>query len=121
MLMRMIKGFSVTWKQVIALLTVFFLYSFEPIAAKYTSSQEWLSIPFWIGLMAVFGVLGLYAVLWQQLLKRLPLSIAYMFRGSTLVFVMLLSVLFFGDAITVFNVIGAAVIFCGIVLYSLEV
>ncbi len=116
----MAKGFSVSWKQVLALLGVFFLYSFEPIAAKYTSQQELFTRPFWLGLLSVCCILGVYALLWQQLLKRIPLSVAYMFRGSTLVFVLILSVLFLGDTISVSNIIGAMFLACGIALYSVE-
>lgn len=111
---------TITWKQVLSLLAVFLLYSFEPIAAKYTSQQDFGSIQFWLGLGAVFGVLGLYAILWQQLLKHIPLSTAYMFRGSTLIYVLILSVILLGDSITVFNGIGAGMIVAGIALFAQE-
>ena len=111
---------TVSWKQIISLLVVFLLYSFEPIAAKYTSQQELFSGTFWFGLCVIFGVLGLYAILWQQLLKHIPLSTAYMFRGSTLIYVLILSVILLGDSITVFNCIGALMIVTGIALYAKE-
>lgn len=110
---------SISWRQVIALLLVFLLYSFEPIAAKYTSQQEWGTMAFWLGLGAVFGILGLYAIFWQQLLKQIPLSIAYMFRGSTLIFVLILSVVLLGDTITIYNGLGALMIVTGITIYSI--
>ena len=112
--------FSISWKQVVALLLVFLLYSFEPIVAKITSRQEINTIAFWLGLTAVFGILGLYAIFWQQLLKQIPLSIAYMFRGSTLIFVLILSVMLLGDIVTLFNGIGALMIVTGIALYARE-
>ncbi len=111
---------AITWKQVLFLLAVFLLYSFEPIAAKLTSQQEVGSVSFWLGLGLVFAVLGLYAILWQQLLKHIPLSTAYMFRGSTLIYVLILSVLLLGDSITVFNGIGAGMIVAGIALFARE-
>ena len=85
-----------------------------------TSQQEWTRLPFWLGLGAIFGILGLYAVLWQQLLKRIQLSVAYMFRGSTLIYVMVLSAIILGETITIYNCIGAAMIVSGIILYSRE-
>lgn len=111
---------SISFKQVVALLLVFLLYSFEPIAAKYTSQQEWSTLAFWLGLGAVFGILGMYAIFWQQLLKQIPLSIAYMFRGSTLIFVLIMSIILLGDTVTLFNGIGALMIVSGIVLFSRE-
>lgn len=111
---------SISFRQVLALLLVFLLYSFEPIAAKFTSQQEMSTLAFWLGLVAVFGILGLYAIFWQQLLKQIPLSIAYMFRGSTLIFVLILSVILLGDSITLYNGIGALMIVTGIALYARE-
>ena len=110
----------ISWKQVIHLLAVFLLYSFEPIAAKYTSQQGIGSISFWLGLVTIFGILGFYAVLWQQLLKGIPLSTAYMFRGSTLIYVLILSLILLGDSITAFNCIGAGMIVAGIALFAQE-
>lgn len=111
---------SISFRLVLALLLVFLLYSFEPIAAKFTSQQEMSTLAFWLGLGAVFGILGLYAIFWQQLLKQIPLSIAYMFRGSTLIFVLILSVILLGDSITLYNGIGALMIVTGIALYARE-
>lgn len=64
------------------------------------------------------GVMGLYAVLWQQILKRVELSLAYMFKGTSIVFVMLLAHVIFGEQITWNNIIGAIIIILGIVLYA---
>lgn len=63
-------------------------------------------------------MLGVYAVLWQQVIKRMPLSMAYMFKGTSLIFVLLISALLFGESITTNNLIGSAVIVFGIVLYA---
>ena len=111
---------SITWRPVLSLLGVFLLYSFEPIIAKLTSQQSLDSVAVWLGLGGIFGVLGVYAILWQQLLKRIPLSTAYMFRGSTLIYVLILSVLLLGDSITTFNGIGAGMIVIGIILFAQE-
>ena len=64
------------------------------------------------------SVMGLYAILWQQILKRVELSLAYMFKGTSIVFVMLLAHMIFGEQITWNNTIGAIIIILGIVLYA---
>lgn len=71
-----------------------------------------------LGLGGAIAMMGVYAILWQQVLKRIDLSTAYMFKGTSLVFVMLLAALLFGEAITWMNVLGAAIIILGIVLYA---
>ena len=70
----------------------------------------------WIA--GAIGVMGVYAVLWQQLIARMPISTAYMFKGTSLIFVLLFSVLLFGEAITLNNVIGAVIIIVGIILFA---
>ena len=71
-----------------------------------------------VGLIGAIGMMGLYAVLWQQILKRMDLSLAYMFKGTSLIFVMLLAYILFGEQITWNNIVGAIIIISGIVLYA---
>lgn len=77
-----------------------------------------LSWPYLFWIAGAIGVMGLYALLWQQVISRMSLSTAYMFKGTSLVFVLLISTLLFGEAITLNNVIGAVIIIIGIVLYA---
>lgn len=46
------------------------------------------------------------------------ISTAYMFKGTSLIFVLLFSALLFGEGITINNLIGSAIIIAGIVLYA---
>ena len=68
--------------------------------------------------MGAIFVTMLYAVLWQQILKRIELSLAYMFKGTSIVFVMILAYWLFGEQITWNNVLGAIIIIVGIVLFA---
>ena len=71
-----------------------------------------------LGLIAAVGVMGLYAVLWQRVLMRIELSMAYMFKGTSLIFVMLLANVLFDEQIAWNNILGAIIIISGIVLYA---
>lgn len=71
-----------------------------------------------LGLIGAIGVMGLYAILWQQILKRIELSLAYMFKGTSIVFVMLLAYALFDEQITWNNIVGAIIIIVGIALYA---
>jgi len=64
--------------------------------------------------------MGAYAIGWQQILKRVELSTAYMFKGTSLIFIMLLAWMLFGEQITLNNIIGVCVIITGIALYAKE-
>lgn len=112
------EGRGVTYKHVLALLLIYLLYAFEPVAAELTSHQDMLSWQFWLGLGAVIGILGLYAICWQQILKHVDLSVAYMFKGTSLIFVLMLSFLIMGEHITMWNIIGSVVIVIGLVVFA---
>lgn len=96
------------------------LYACVTIFTKYASQNEFMSTTYCLGLAGSIGVMGAYAIGWQQILKRVELSTAYMFKGTSLVFVMLLAWAIFGEQITFNNLIGAAVIIIGIALYAKE-
>ena len=104
--------------QYISLIAINLLYACVPLFTKYTSQQEFLSWRYICGLAGAVGVMGIYAILWQLVLKRVELSLAYMFKGTSIVFVMLLAYWLFGEQITWNNIIGAMIIIIGIVLYA---
>lgn len=82
------------------------------------SRQEMLSWPYLFWIAGAIGVMGVYALLWQQVIARMPISTAYMFKGTSLIFVLMFSALLFGEAITLNNVIGAMIIIIGIILFA---
>ena len=102
------------WK----LLVVNFVYASVSIATKFTSLQEFLSLKYFLGLAIVVAMLGIYAIIWQQVLKRIELTTAYMFKGTSLIFVLLFSALIFNETITVWNIVGASLIVGGIVWFA---
>lgn len=57
-----------------------------------------------------------YALVWQQILKRMPLTVAYANRPVSLIWGMLWGSLIFQERITWNMILGAGVIFAGICL-----
>lgn len=102
----------------IALVVVNLVYACTAIFTKSASQHQFLSFPYILWLVGAVAVMGVYALLWQQIIKRMPIAEAYMFKGTSLIFVLLLSALIFGEAITLTNIIGAIVIIVGIVIYA---
>lgn len=100
------------------LLAVNFVYASVSLATKYTSLQEFLSLKYFLGLAIVAAMLGIYAIIWQQVLKRIELTTAYMFKGTSLIFVLLFSALIFNETITLWNIVGASLIVGGIVWFA---
>lgn len=101
-----------------SLIGISLLYACVTIFTKYASQQEMMSINYLLGLGGAVVVMGIYAILWQQVLKRIELSTAYMFKGTSLVFVLLLAALLFDESITWTNIVGAMIIISGIALYA---
>lgn len=100
------------------LVGVNFVYACVSIAMKAASVQEPLTMPYFICLVCAFCGMAVYALLWQQVLKRIPVGDAYMFKGTSLIFVLLFSVFLFDEGISATNVLGACIIIGGIVLYA---
>lgn len=95
----------------------FVIYSLVSVLAKQAAAQDnllWASI-YMIG--EIF-TLGIYAVIWQQVLKIFPLMVAMSSKGITVVLSLIWSICLFREEITIFNIIGAAVIVFGIWMVS---
>lgn len=86
------------------------------LASRYT--EDIFSIPFlfWFGL--VFVIMFGYAIIWQQILKRMPLTVAYANKPITLIWGIIWGYLIFSEKITWNMLAGAVVIFAGIYLVS---
>lgn len=104
--------------QCVSLIGIFLLYSLTGIFTKAASEYVFMSWPYLLWIGGTICILGVYAILWQQIISRIPVSEAYMFKGTSLVFVLILSHLIFGEAITWTNILGAIIIVGGIALYA---
>lgn len=109
---------SIKAKDILMLQVVFFIYSINSVIAKYASLQETFSIPFLILYAAELGVLGVYAILWQQVIKRMELSIAYSNKAVVLLWGMLFGSVLFDEQITLTKVAGILLVIVGIVVLN---
>ena len=103
---------------IVALVGINMLYACVGICTKMAALQPPMSWPYLLCFGGAVAIIGAYAILWQQILKRIELSTAYMFKGTTLIFTMLIAALLFGEAITVPNILGSLIIITGIILLA---
>ena len=107
-------------KHIFWLQCVVLLYTTSGIFAKLASGEGFLS---W-GFILLYGgeicVLGIYAILWQQIIKRVDLSLAYANRAVALLWSMLWAFLFFHETITVKNIIGVVIVIAGTMIVNSE-
>ena len=102
----------------LALQLLLLCYALSTVMQKLAAQQEFLSLRFLLWAAGMFLFLDVYALCWQQVLKRIELSTAYLFKGTTLIFTMLFAALLFGEAITIPNIIGSVIIIAGITLLA---
>lgn len=106
-------------KALIALHVLLAVYSLSSVCAKLASGFEFMSFGF-IGCYAgMIALLGVYAVGWQQIIKRLPLTYAYANKAVTVLWGIAWGVLLFHEQISALKLLGAAVVLAGVVLFSL--
>lgn len=60
----------------------------------------------------------MYAIGWQQIIKRIPLTLAFANKSVTVIWGLIWGVVFYHEQITTCKVIGAILIINGIILYA---
>ena len=63
-------------------------------------------------------VLGIYALLWQQVIKKFELSIAYANKAITLLWALVWGIVIFHEQITAGKVIGILLVMAGIFILN---
>lgn len=101
-------------KEFLFLHIVLIMYSVGAIFSKIAASKEFLSLQFIFYYGLVIGILFLYAILWQQILKKLPLTTAFANKAIVVVWGIIWGKLLFGEMIKLNMVIGAIIIVVGI-------
>lgn len=94
----------------------FFIFTLAGIAAKKASSFSLFSSSFFAFYSLELIFILTYAFIWQQVLKKIDLSIAYLNKSSTFIWTFLWAVIFFHETITINNILGVVIIIFGIAL-----
>lgn len=98
------------------------LYSLVSVFSKLASielkSSGIFSIRFMLTVFIMFVILAIYALFWQNILKKVDLSLAYMNKGTVLFWTSIWSFIIFKEAISIKNILGVIIIFLGIIMIS---
>ena len=105
---------------IIVLHLILILYSIGGIFSKSAAQAPLLSLEFCFDYGAVIATLFVYALVWQQIIKRMPLTIAFANKAITIIWGIIWGILFFNETVTLGKMIGAAMIMLGIVIYSMN-
>ena len=107
------------WGIYLLLQGLMLLFSLSTVFAKVAAGYPMRSWGFLFYYGLVIAVLGLYAILWQQVVKHMPLTSAYAGKAVTVVWGMLWGVVLFHESLSPVQWLGGAVIVAGVVLYAL--
>ena len=102
----------------ILMLLSFFIYSLSSFFSKLASRYEMFSMPYIFCFCGIIIVLGLYGILWQQVLKNIDLSVAMAFKPLCLILSVLWSVIFFSEHLSHKMITGIVLIILGIFIIS---
>lgn len=94
------------------------IYSMSGICSKMAAQAKFLSFEFCLYYGIIIFLLGFYAIGWQQIIKRLPLTTAFANKAVTIVWGLVWGLVFFSEKITVGKIIGVFLVVGGVVLYA---
>ena len=107
-----------TIKTLIGLHGMLMVYSMSGICSKLAAGESFLSARFCIYYAVIIVLLGVYAIRWQQVIKRIPLTTAFANKAVTVVWGIVWGWFFFGESITPGKLIGAGMVIAGVVLFA---
>ena len=94
------------------------VYSMSGICSKLAAGESFLSARFCIYYAVIIVLLGVYAIGWQQVIKRIPLTTAFANKAVTVVWGIVWGWFFFGESITPGKLKGAGMVIAGVVLFA---
>lgn len=105
-------------KNIIILQVIILIYTLSTVTAKFASQEEFLSLKFILFYGIEIFILGVYAILWQQIIKKFEISVAYANRAMSLLWSIVWAIVFFGEQITLKNVIGVIIVIIGTIIVN---
>lgn len=114
--MKMNKAFIIN---LILLQIVVIIYTLTSIVGRLASGTEILSMEFILFYGLDVFILGVYAICWQQMIKRFDLSVAYANRAMAILWTAIWSTLIFRDKLSAKQIIGIVIVMIGTVVVNL--
>lgn len=108
------------YKSYIMLQIIIAVYSLSSVCSKAAAGQEIMSWKFLFFYGAIIFLLAVYAIVWQQVLKKIPLVTAYANKSITVIWGMIWGILIWHEKVAVNNIIGAVIIMLGVYIIATE-
>lgn len=103
-------------KYFILLHILLFIYSFASVCSKVAAGFPFLSIEFCFFYGLIILNLMVYALVWQQIIKHLPLTTAFCNKAVNIIWGILWGLLFFGETVSWNMIVGAVIVMVGVII-----
>ena len=111
---------KITIKDIFILQSVIIIYTISSVVAKFATGTALFSFSFFLFYGLELLVLGVYALLWQQMIKKFDLSIAYANRAMALLWSGVWAVVLFKDTLSVKQIIGILIVIAGTIVVNMD-
>lgn len=106
------------YRTLIMLHLMLMVYSMSGIFSKLAAGQAFLSVRFCLYYGMILVLLGLYAIGWQQIIKRMPLTLAFANKAVTTIWGLVWGILFFGEQVSMGKLLGVVLVVAGVAVFS---
>ena len=93
-----------------------FILSIGTVCIKFAASKELLSFSFFAFFSGMIIALAIYALIWQQVLKSVSLTTAFVSKSATLFWSLLWGATIFNEEISISMVVGVLIVFVGVIM-----
>lgn len=103
-------------KYFLELHVILFILSISGICSKMASKEDFLSIKFILLYGIMIGILGAYAIVWQQIIKHIPLTTAFCNKAIGIIWGIVWGIVIFKEAIKWNMILGAVIVIAGVII-----
>lgn len=93
---------------------LFLFYSLISVCYKLASGNELFTFKFFFFYGILLILLFVYAIMWQQILKKLPLTVAYLNKAVVIIWGIIWGALIFHEKITWNMIVGSIIVVIGV-------
>ena len=97
---------------------MFFIYSFSGVFTKLAAREKMFSFNFFAFYGGTLLIMAVYAFVWQQIIHKLPLMVAYANKAMVVIWGLVWGCLFFQERLTAGKVISVLLVAVGVALFA---
>ena len=107
-------------KNILILQIVVVIYTLSSVVAKFATGKELFSFSYFLFYGLEIVILGVYAILWQQMIKKFDLSVAYASRAMALLWSAIWAVVLFHAKMDGKQLAGILLVVLGTVIVNTD-